>query len=370
MNTLFDFQDIISQLKYINPVKYANTRNFINGDVTRLSPYISRGVISTRHVFQSLLQRGYTLENAEKLIQELAWRDYWQQVWVNKGEAINEDLKRPQEDVENHEMPRSLADAETGVDAVDAAISELYQTGYMHNHVRMYTASIACNMGHSAWKTPARWLYYFLLDGDWASNALSWQWVAGSNAGKKYVANQQNINKYCFTRQKGTFLDVDYSQFENINTPEVLKETFIPELKTPLPESKISSVRSDLPTYIYNWYNLDPKWDEQVKANRILLLEPSIFEKYPISSKSMNFMLALTKNIAGIQIFTGEFDDFVHQYNLDDIHFKEHPLNKNYRGTEHPRDWMFNVEGYYRSFFAFWKKCKKDWQYRINQSEI
>lgn len=359
-----NYREIIAQIGAINPGKYAKTRNFIDGAVTRLSPYISRGVISTKNVFQSLLNRGYTIKNAEKLIQELAWRDYWQQVWIAKGEEINHDLKRPQVKVENNEIPRALIDAETGIEAVDRGIAELYESGYMHNHVRMYTAAIACNMGHSAWRAPARWMYYHLLDGDWASNALSWQWVAGSNSGKKYVANQQNINKYCFTRQKETFLDVAYSAFENMNTPDVLKETGLPKLKTPLPQCESLSINPKIPTYLYNSYNLDPKWDEEVKANRVLLLEPSVFEKYPVSKKSIAFIMKLSENIPNIQIFTGEFDELASTFKLKDIHYKEHPLNSNYRGTKHPRDWMFNVKGYYPSFFAFWKQCKKDWDSR------
>jgi deoxyribodipyrimidine photo-lyase len=98
-------------------------------------------------------------------------------------------------------------------------VEELKQTGYMHNHLRMYVAAIACNIGHSHWHLPARWMYYHLLDADWASNALSWQWVAGSFSSKKYYANQENINKYCHTQQRNTFLDVSYEAYETMPTP-------------------------------------------------------------------------------------------------------------------------------------------------------
>ena len=71
----------------------------------------------------------------------------------------------------------------------------------------MYIASIVCNIAKSHWKLPSKWFYYYLLDGDLASNNLSWQWVCGANSSKKYYANQENINKFCFTKQKNTFLD-------------------------------------------------------------------------------------------------------------------------------------------------------------------
>ena len=354
-----DLNKVKQKINEIAPSKYAKTRNFIDGSVTRLSPYISRGVISTKMVFQNLTERGYNINNAEKIIQELAWRDYWQQIWVAKKDLINEDLKRPQEGVENREIPTALLNADTGIQGVDSGINELYETGYMHNHVRMYTAAITCNIGKSAWKNPAKWMYYYLVDGDWASNALSWQWVAGSNAGKKYYANQNNINKYTYTRQSGTFLDVDYTDFENMSIPEVLRDTSIPELKTKLPETNVTHIDPALPVYLYNWYNLDPEWDADVRANRVLLLEPSIFEKYPISGKSVKFMLELSKNIDGIQVFTGEFEEFTKAYGVSNVHYKEHPLNEAYIGTQHERDRMFDVTGYYRSFFSIFKKCKK-----------
>jgi deoxyribodipyrimidine photo-lyase len=69
----------------------------------------------------------------------------------------------------------------------------------------MYIASLACNVAQSQWRIPAKWMYYHLLDADWASNALSWQWVAGTNSNKKYFANQNNINKYCFTKANEYF---------------------------------------------------------------------------------------------------------------------------------------------------------------------
>ena len=111
---------------------------------------------------------------------------------------------------------------------------------------------------------------------------------------------------------------------------------------------------------IYNFYNLDPLWKKQLSANRILLLEPSHFKQYPVSQKSIDFIIGLSKNIENIQLYVGEFKELKSFYNLESIIFKEHPLNKHYQGIENQRDWLFSVKGYYPSFFAFWKKCKKE----------
>ncbi len=357
-----DYERILKLVDNVDPVAYGRNRNFIDGDVSRLSPYISRGVISTKQVMKRTLERGFNPDDIQKWLQELAWRDYWQLIWIEKGNEINYDLRREQPDAKNYKMPRAVVDASTGIEAIDDAIREFYKSGYIHNHVRMYIAAICCNMGGSHWKTPARWMYYHLKDGDWASNALSWQWVAGANSNKKYVANQDNINKYCHSNQKGTFLDIPYEAFDSMEVPEVLSGLIELEFKTPLPESGEISIDPDKPTLIYNYYNLDPIWKQGLDVNRILLLEPSVFDKYPVSKQNISFALELGKNIPGLQVFVGEFGELTQNHSLReaDVYFKEHPLNSNYEGTEEPRNWMFSVKGCYPSFFKFWNNARKE----------
>lgn len=362
-NTIFPltYTEIIERLNNINPIKYGATRNYIRGSVTYLSPYISRGIISTKFILSEILNRGYAPAEIEKFIQELAWRDYWQQIWITKGNAINKDIRHLQKPVINTGIPSAIANAKTGILAIDKAIVDFYKTGYLHNHLRMYIAAITCNIAQSHWKLPAKWMHYHLLDADWASNALSWQWVAGTNSNKKYVANQENINKYCYTEQTNTFLDVPYNAFSTIDIPKTLKHNVLLELKTPLPEQEKITINKMHPTYVYNFYNLDPLWNKEHVANRILLLEPSFFKAYPVSQKTIDFIINIAReNIANIQIFVGEFNALITHYNCKNIVFKEHPLNNHYKGTEIPRDCMFNAKGYYPSFFSFWKKCKKE----------
>jgi deoxyribodipyrimidine photo-lyase len=71
-------------------------------------------------------------------------------------------------------------------------------------------------------------------------------------------------------------------------------------------------------------------------------------------------MFSLAENIEGIQIFAGEFNELIEMHSLKSVFFKEHPLNSHYKGTEESRDWMFGVSGDFRSFFAFWKRCRKE----------
>ena len=86
--------------------------------------------------------------------------------------------------------------------------------------------------------------------------------------------------------------------------------------------------------------------------------------KYPVCKNTIDFILNFAKeNINSIQIYIGEFNDLVTDYQLTNIYYKEHPLNSHYLGIQESRDWMFTVEGYYPSFFSFWKKCKKQLTY-------
>ncbi len=358
--------EILKQVENIDAVEYGKTRNFLDGAVTRLSPYISRGVISTKYVLEKTLDKGYKFHEIEKFLMELAWRDYFQNVWLTND--LDSDVKQPQPDVENTQMPSAVINAATGIEAIDKGIKDLYETGYVHNHLRMYIASVTCNIGKSHWHIPAKWFYFHLLDADWASNALNWQWTAAAFSSRKYYANQENINKYCKTNQHGTFLDVDYSNFSELAIPDVLQENSTPVLQTELPKKEAFKIDNSLPTLVYNFYNLDPFWKSDTPTNRVLLLEPSHFEKYPISDKTMDFVLKLAENISGIQVYVGEFDDLNAEHNLSEIYFKEHPTNTHYTGNQEERDWMFpDIKGHFSSFFGYWKKCEKHLKLRLHR---
>jgi deoxyribodipyrimidine photo-lyase len=351
-------QDLIT---CIDPVEYAKTRNYVNGAVTYLSPYISRGVISTNQVLEEVLKKGYALREMESFVKELCWRDYFQRVGQEKD--LNSAIKQDQTTVLNSGIPVSILNATTGIAGVDQAIQHLYRTGYMHNHCRMYTASLVCNVAKSHWLNPAKWMYYHLLDGDWASNACSWQWVSGANSNKNYYANQENINKYTLTNQTDTFLDRSYESIESMEIPAQLAESEKLILEAPLPAGDLSTPELNRPTFIYNYYNLDPLWHRDEPGNRILLIEPDFFAAYPISKACMDFMLALGKNIPNLQVYVGSFETLATHIQPDTIYYKEHPLNKGYRGNQESRDWITQqVSGYFPSFFSYWKVVEKQIQ--------
>lgn len=353
-----EYPAILNKIDLIDPIAYGNTRNYLNGNVTFLSPYISRGIISTRQVLERVLAKGYKLNQIETFVRELCWRDYFQR--IGQVLNLNKEIKQPQFPVSNRGIPVNIVQANTGIIAIDKAIQDLYTYGYLHNHSRMYIASIVCNIAHSHWLHAAQWMYYHLLDGDWASNACSWQWVAGTFSTKKYFANQENINRYSLTNQNNTFLDLSYEEIQQMDTPLPLAESQRLFLETALPQNNKLALDSTLPTFIYNYYNLDPKWHAEDIGNRILLLEPDFFRDYPVSNKCIDFMLALVSNIPRIQVYTGSFESLCQKYSLKNIYYKEHPLNGNYTGYEESRDWISDsLTGYFPSFFNYWKKMEK-----------
>ncbi|MGC8750518.1 FAD-binding domain-containing protein [Hydrotalea sp.] len=352
------FEAIEKKVTAINPIAYASTRNYLNGNVTYLSPYISRGVISTQFILQQLIKSNYSFQQCKVLLQELAWRDYYQQVWLAKGESINENIYTPIHAFIHVDIPKAIVNAQTGIAAIDDGIQQLYNTGYMHNHCRMYTAALACNIAQTHWLKPAQWMYYYLLDGDWASNALSWQWIAGTFSKKQYVANQENINKYTGTHQTNTYLDVTYDALPLKVIPDILRQHEALQLNTPLPNNLPPlQINTEVPTLVYNYYNIDPLWLKGTKANRVFILEPEIFKQYPVSEQCLRFALQLTQNIPNLQIFVGSFNELYAQCNNHQIIYKQHPLNKHYKGISEAADFMIpEINGFYPSFFSYWNK--------------
>lgn len=360
-----DYSSIMERVNRINPVQYTKTRNFIDGVVTYLSPYISRGVISTKQVQEAVLAKGHHPATIEKFLQELAWREYFQRVWQAKGDELFDDLKQPQPDALHSKMLAAINNATTGIEAIDRLINQFYETGYLHNHVRMYIASIACNMGKAHWWAPAQWMYYHLLDGDLASNTCSWQWVAGAFSSKKYYCSQENINRYTHSFQQNTFLDLPTENLASSTIPSVLKPTIDLQQTTPLPNLAKLNIDTSKPTLIYNSYNLDPLWRSNEEVNRVLLLEPSHFQKFPVSEKVVTFILKLSKNIPHIQLMIGEVSELEQLYVASEVKTdwlisKEHPVFGYYPGQKDARDWVYpEVSEYCNSFFSYWKKCKK-----------
>ncbi len=188
-----------AQLWKIDPVRYAATRNQLNGGVTRLSAYLRHGVLSLVEVKRFAIGRVRQPRDAEKLINELGWRDYFQRVYKAIGEGIWQDQEAYKTGFQiNHyadQLPDDVRDGTTGLKCMDAFSRELRETGYLHNHARMWMSAYLIHWRRVKWQTGAYWFLQHLLDGDPASNNLSWQWVASTFSQKPYIFNRENVER-------------------------------------------------------------------------------------------------------------------------------------------------------------------------------
>ena len=351
---------IQERVEQIDPIQYGASRNYLQGAVSRLSPYIARGVITLPDIKNALLDK-FSVQQAKPFLQQLAWREYFQRVWWELGDRMLQDIKHPQPKVLHQQIPVAFINGNTGLDLIDASIHQLMESGYLHNHARMYISMLACNIGGAHWRSPAQWMYYHLLDGDIASNSLSWQWVAGSFSNKKYYANQDNINHYSGTTQANSYLEASYEALPELQVPEQLQATQITAFTTCFPVTKPLTLDYQLPLALYTSYQINPQWLTGKQMNRILLLSPSHFSQFPVSEKVLSFIIALATNlIPDMQIMVGEVEDIPGIEKFPAIHYQEHPLTRNFPGTATPAAWMFPKASYQgKGFFGFWKQCEK-----------
>ncbi|HEX4878559.1 MAG TPA: FAD-binding domain-containing protein, partial [Limnobacter sp.] len=185
----------LQAIDQVNPDLYSRTRNYLDGAVTGLSPWITHGYTNTREVC-AMLHAKTPLGFDDKIVFELAWREFFKHVHGELGSSILEDIRRPVWPGRYQaQMPGDILEGRTGVMAIDEAVRELYETGYLHNHARMWIASYTTHLRKVHWRAGADWMYSHLLDGDLASNHLSWQWVAGTFSHKPYVFNAENVSK-------------------------------------------------------------------------------------------------------------------------------------------------------------------------------
>ncbi|OOB91450.1 FAD-binding domain-containing protein [Rathayibacter sp. VKM Ac-2630] len=181
---------------------YARDRNHDLGssrdNVSGLSPYLRHRLVTEREVVAAVLAR-HRLTAAEKFVQEVFWRTYWKG-WLEQNPEVWRRYRRELNDLVEGRLPSGYRDAiggRSGVDAMDAWVRELVETGYLHNPTRMWFASIWIFTLQLPWQLGADFFYRHLLDGDAASNTLSWRWVAGlQTPGKTYLASASNIARY------------------------------------------------------------------------------------------------------------------------------------------------------------------------------
>jgi hypothetical protein len=203
----------IEKLNYFiehNLSEYSKLRNFDFGpdnrsNISCLSPYITHGIISELEIIDKSLQK-FSFTKNEKFIQEVLWRVYWKG-WLELRPNVWTDylieLSNLNNELKNDQNYLNAIEGKTDVECFNQWVNELKKNNYLHNHTRMWFASIWIFTLELPWHLGAEFFMQHLYDGDAASNTLGWRWVAGvQTQGKHYLASEWNIKKFTNNRFK------------------------------------------------------------------------------------------------------------------------------------------------------------------------
>lgn len=331
----------------VDALAYAQTHRHLAGQVTRLAPYLTHGLISTAEVFDCWrLRRGLTLR--DPLCQELAWREYFQHVWRHRAEDILGDMQpRPTSHRLPQHLPADIRRAATGIPVIDLSVRELYNTGYLHHHQRLWLASYCVHVRKLAWRSAADWMYGHLLDGDLASNHLSWQGVSGGLNNKPYVFNNDSVRRFAPALDSpGSLLDRSYADMEQlamnrdsaadaciqgsaVREPELLARP--PSLHSS--PGLASAVRARKVALIHPWM-----LERRPQADLVVgVIHLPFHARFPWSAKRWNFVLTRMNALCDA-FFVGDLEQAHLWLNGVDIAASEATLNPGYRkALQHAR---------------------------------
>ena len=216
-------------------VNYSRLRSFDFGpdkrtNISCLSPYISHGILNEIEVIDKSLNKNCFIKN-EKFIQEVLWRIYWK-VWLELRPTVYLDfvysLKKLKDDFINDIKYQKAINGETNIDCFNNWVYELKNYNYLHNHTRMWFASIWIFTLNLPWQLGAEFFMRHLYDGDAASNTLGWRWVAGiQTKGKHYLAKEWNIKKFTDGRFKNIILNESALPLKEDKVYPIIKKNFL-----------------------------------------------------------------------------------------------------------------------------------------------
>ena len=214
--------------------EYSTLRNFDFGPNKRsntscLSPYITHGVINEKEVIRKSLDK-FSFSKNEKFIQEVLWRTYWKG-WLELRSGVWDDylidLKRIKEEFKDNENYLNAIKGKTKIECFNEWVNELKTFNYLHNHTRMWFASIWIFTLELPWQLGAEFFMQHLYDGDTASNTLGWRWVAGiQTQGKHYLASEWNIKKFTNNRFENIKLNENAHPIISDKNYTILHKTF------------------------------------------------------------------------------------------------------------------------------------------------
>ena len=264
-----------------NLTDYSKLRNFDFGpdnrsNVSCLSPYITHGVINELEVIDKSLKK-FSFSKNEKFIQEVLWRIYWKgclelrpNVWTNYLQEL-EKIRNEFKDDQNY---KEAIGGKTNIECFNQWVIELKENNYLHNHTRMWFASIWIFTLELPWQLGAEFFIQHLYDGDTASNTLGWRWVAGvQTQGKHYLASEWNINKFTNNRFKNIKLNENATPIFSDKTYPINKKDFLNSKVLDAHKNKALNILVD----IYLMLGIEELNKSKIKSGCFLITQAYVY---------------------------------------------------------------------------------------------
>jgi deoxyribodipyrimidine photo-lyase len=308
----------LRRLHAIKPALYEKTRNYLNGEVTQLSPYLRHGCISLSEAI--IFTKYKSASGNDKLLFEFAWRDYWRHIWYKTGERIHSEMEPPKVKLGRNPLPRAITESQTKLPCIDGFIDTLKETGYLHNHARMWLSSYLIHWQKVDWRIASKWMHDLLIDGDEASNSLSWQWVASTFGSKPYFFNQENLSKYTLNQPcenckavcpfKGSYENLNLTLFEPTTAPAKIT----PSSNIPVNIELIGSEH----IILFHDEMLSPECPLYIKSQRkIFVFDEALYKDWDL--KRLQFLADCLVEMPEVGIWVGDTLEVLRELNAGSV---------------------------------------------------
>ena len=348
--------EAVEKLNYFienNLLEYAKLRNFDFGpenktNISCLSPYITHGIINELEVINKSLKKFSFMKN-EKFIQEILWRVYWK-CWLELRANVWSDYLKELENLrgkfKDSQKYQNAVEGKTNIECFNEWVSELKENNYLHNHARMWFASIWVFTLELPWQLGAEFFMKHLYDGDAASNTLGWRWVAGvQTKGKHYLASEWNIKKFTNNRFNNIKLNENAPPKTSEKTYSIIKNDFnnpqnLEDKNLLIFENNLSFELNDFNNQKFKKIflivnkneNRSIKLSEKVLKFKSLLIED---QKRRLEEKSLNCEIIelneiknINEDIYALYPNVGENSDFINSNKLENIKYLYRKLDQ------------------------------------------
>ena len=345
-----------------NLAEYSKLRNFDFGpekrsNVSCLSPYISHGIVNEQEIIKKSLGK-FSFSKNEKFIQEVLWRTYWKG-WLELRPNVWSDylteLIKIKEDLKNNQNYKNAIEGKTKIDCFNQWVIELKENNYLHNHTRMWFASIWIFTLELPWQLGAEFFMQHLYDGDAASNTLGWRWVAGvQTQGKHYLASEWNIKKFTANRFNNIKLNENAPPKVSEKTYSIIKQDFsnpqnIEDKSLLIFDNNLSFEITDFQNYKFKKIylisnennNRSIKLSEKVVKFKSLLVED---QEQRLKAKSIDYEVVNISKIKDIQNCYGLYPSVGE--NLDYLNLNSSKITFLYRKLDQ-YSWQYCNKGFF-----------------------